>query len=229
MATSGTTLYTYTRDQIINAALRKLVVLGEGVSANATQLSTGMEALNLLILQLQALGMPLWKRTTLAIPMVAGTSSYTLQVPKALKIEQAYRTYTADLTHVYMDIMPSYDFNLLPQNSTGIPVNVTYQPLNTTGTLRVWPTPDSSIPAGTAVTVVYQAATEVFTSGTETLDFPPEWLNTVVYQLALLLAPEYAIPTQDQQLMEKQAEKHLATVLGMAQEDGSVYFQPNPN
>ena len=103
MASSGVTAYTYTRDQIINAALRKLSVLSEGVSANATQLSTGAEALNLLILQYQALGMPLWSRKVKTTTMVSGTSSYTLSSPKPLKVFQAY--FTDATTNERRDIM----------------------------------------------------------------------------------------------------------------------------
>lgn len=226
MASSGITAYTYTRDQIINAALRKLGVLSEGVSANATQLSTGAEALNLLILQLQALGMPLWARKTLSTTMVVGTNTYTLTTPKPMRLYQAYRTDTANTNNMDMAIVPDYDFTLLPHDSTGNPINITYQPKIGSGILKVWPTPDATMPAGTQVNLTYHAEFEVFTAGSETPDFPQEWYLTLVYQLAHLLATEYGTPTQDQSNIEKQAEKHLATVLGIGMEDGSFFIQP---
>lgn len=226
MASSGVTSYTYTRDQIINAALRKLTVLAEGVSANATQLSTGAEALNLLVLQLQPLGLPLWSRKLKTTTMVSGTSSYTLSSPKPLKIIQAYFTdgTTADRRDIM--VVPDYDFTLYPPGSSGAPVAITYQPKVGNGTMKVWPTPDSSMATGSTITVIHQSEFEVFTAGSETPDFPQEWYNTLVYQLAVLLAPEYGIPTQDQTKIEQQAEKFLTTVLSMGMEDGSVWFQP---
>ena len=226
MASSGVTSYTYTRDQIINAAMRKLAVLSEGVSANSTQLSTGAEALNLLVLQLQPLGLPLWARKVKTTTMVSGTSSYTLSAPKPLKIIQAY--FTDATTSDRRDIMvsPDYDFTLYPPGSSGTPVAITYQPKVGEGTMKVWPTPDSTMAVGSTISVVYQSEFEVFTLGTETPDFPQEWYNALVYQLAVLLAPEYGIPTQDQSKLEQQAEKFLTTVLSMGMEDGSAFFQP---
>jgi hypothetical protein len=226
MASSGVTAYTYTRDQIINAALRKLSVLSEGVSANATQLSTGAEALNLLILQLQPLGLPLWARKVKTTTMVSGTSSYTLSSPKPLKILQAYFTDATTSTRRDIMFVPDYDFTLYPPGSSGTPVAITYQPQVGSGTMKVWPTPDSTMAVGSTISVVYQAEFEVFTASGETPDFPQEWYNTLVYQLAVLLAPEYGIPTQDQSKLEQQAEKFLTTVLSMGSEDGSVMFQP---
>lgn len=229
MATSGITSFTYTRDQIINAALRKLSVLSEGVSANAPQLASGAEALNLLVLQLQPMGLPLWKRTTTAIPMVVGVSNYNLATPKPLKLLQAYRTNSLDQTNINLTITADYDFNSLPGSSTGVPVNITYRPGNTTGYFKVWPTPDSSIPTGSTVYVIYQSEFEIFNITSDTPDFPQEWYLTLVYQLALLLAPEYGIPKEDRQILTAEAEKFLATVLSMGQEDSSVFFSPDRN
>lgn len=229
MASSGVTAYTYTRDQIINAALRKLSVLSEGVSANATQLSTGAEALNLLILQYQALGMPLWSRKVKTTTMVSGTNTYTLSSPKPLKVFQAY--FTDATTSERRDIMlvPDYDFTLYPPNGTGAIVSCTYQPKVGNGTLKVWPTPDSTMATGSTLSLVYQAEFEVFTAGTETPDFPQEWYSTLVYGLAVALGPEYQISPQDLSSIEKQADKLLNTTLAMGLEDGSMTIQPNWN
>lgn len=227
MASSGITAYTYTRDQIINAALRKLAVLGSGVSADSTQLSTGAEALNLLVLQYQALGMPLWSRKVKTTTLVSGTSSYTLSSPKPLKIFQAH--FTDATTSERRDIMlvPDYDFTLYPPLATGSVVSCTYQPKVGNGTLKVWPTPDSGMAVGSTLSLIYQAEFEVFTAGSETPDFPQEWYSALVYGLAVSLAPEYGISPQDISAVEKQAEKLLNTTLSMGMEDGSVYFSPN--
>lgn len=227
MATSGVTAFNYTRDQIINAALRKLVVLSEGSSANATQLSTGAEALNLLVMEYQTLGMPLWARKTRVIPMVADTSDYTLSSPKPLKIYQAFRNDTANPSNIDVMVTADYDFNTLPVSSRGVPVSVTYQPKVDDGVLRVWPTPDASIPTGTALTIVYQAEFEVFVAATDTLDFPQEWYNAVVLGLAVALAPEYGVPLADQANFVKLSDRSLGMVTGFGQEDGSIFLQPD--
>lgn len=233
MATSGTTIYQMTRDQIINAALRKLGVVGEGTSANATQLSEGQEALNATLLMLMTFGMPLWKRTELSIPMVTGQRAYTIGVgqstdsPFPVKLLEAVMHVFNSGSQISMEIKARYDYNLLPVNSTGTPVSVTYQPFINHGELLVWPTPDASLPSGSHVTITYQEPFDVFTSGTETPDFPQEWQQALIYQLALTLADEYGIPVQDKQWYEKQAEKHLAQVLGFGTEDSSIQIYPD--
>lgn len=226
MATSGVTAYTYTRDQIINAALRKLGVLSEGVSANSSQLSTGAEALNLVTLYFQTLGMPLWARKERSVTMVVGTDTYTLTGPVPKKIYQAIRVDGVSLSETPMEILPDYDFNLLPSDGAGVPINVTYQPKVQTSTFKVWPTPNSSMETGTTVRLTYQAEFEVFTAGTETPDFPQEWYMALVYHTAVALAPEYTIPTMDQASLKKQADEILGITLGLGMEDGSIYFSP---
>jgi hypothetical protein len=226
MASSGVTAYTYTRDQIINAALRKLGVLSEGVSANSAQLSTGAEALNLVTLYFQTLGMPLWARKERTVTLVIGTNSYNLSSPKPLKIYQVIRVDGTTEQETPMEILPDYDFNLLPPDSQGVPINVTYQPKVGTGAFKVWPTPDSSMITGTTIRVTYQAEFEVYTAGTDTPDFPQEWYQALVYATAVALAPEYTIPTMDQASLKKQADEFLVITLGLGMEDGSVYFSP---
>lgn len=233
MATSGITIEELTRDELINAALRKIGVVGEGTSANATQLSEGAEALNSLLLEYQTLGMPLWKRTELAITMVAAQSTYTIGVGQTinqafpLKITEATMQVTGSGSEIDMEIKPRYDFNLLPTNSTGTPVCISYQPFINYGVVSVWPTPDSSLPAGSTVTITYQKPYDVFTAGTQTPDFPQEWQNALIYGLALVLSDEYGLPLPDKQWLEKQAEKHLNTALSFGTEEGSISFYPD--
>ena len=63
MATSSTYEYQLTRNQIIESALRKLGVLAEGQTPSTQNYSDGSMALNTVISQLRAVGMPLWARS----------------------------------------------------------------------------------------------------------------------------------------------------------------------
>ena len=60
MATSGTTTFTVTRDQIIEAALRSLSVLEEGAQPSATTLENSSFSLNLILKKWQSEGMKIW-------------------------------------------------------------------------------------------------------------------------------------------------------------------------
>lgn len=233
MATSGTAVWQLTRNQLIEAALRKIGVIGEGVTANATQLTEGAEALNTLISEYNTLGMPLWATTEIEVPLVAGQSVYVIGEGLAINQPYPYKLHQANLnipgnsSRINMEIKAHYDYNNLPINSSGTPVAVSYQPFIDYGHLSVWPTPSSSMVSGTSVYLLYQRPFDVFTSSGETPDFPSEWKNSLIYGLALLLADEYGLPIPDKQWLEKQAEKHLNTALSGATEEVSLFFYPN--
>lgn len=234
MATSGNTIKQQTRDQIINGALRKLWQ-AKGQVADTQDTSDAAEALNALVAEYQALGMQLWKRKELTITLVASQRDYTIGVGQVignaspLHLLQALLRDINSNSVIDMQIMSRFDFNLLPTTSTGNggqPVNVSYQPFINYGVLSVWPTPDASAASNKQIILAYTAPVEYFDSALNTPDFPQEWANALIYGLAVLLADEYGVPTQDKQWLEKQAEKHLLTAMSTGAEDASLFFQP---
>ena len=232
MATSGLTIAQITRDEIITDALGHLVVLGEGQSPNAAQITKGTRLLNNIVSEFRTFGMQVWARTNLDIPLVVGQDTYVIGTGQA--INTPYPTYIYDIelqmptqgNKFQMTSLPITDFEQLPLNSTGTPVNYNYQPQVNLGTLVVWPTPDSSVPVGTLMNVTYQRPIEIFNAATDTPDFPQEWGNALTFSLALVWADTYGVPEAKKAWLEKQAEKHLNTVLGTANEQGSMFIQP---
>jgi len=224
------TIFQLTRDDIINAALRKLLVVGESTTANAAQLTTGAQALNAIVATFQSLGMPLWARKELAITMVASQRDYTIGVGKTiaqpfpLHIYQAVLNIPNSNSQIDVTMMARNDFNLLPSTKGNTPVNATYQPFINYGVLSVWPTPSATIPASTTITLTYQSPAEYFTTGTGTPNFPQEWTNALIYALAESLAPENGLPLPDRQYIAREAKRHLDEVLANGAEDGSVFF-----
>ena len=98
MATSGTTTFTVTRDQIIEAALRSLAVLEEGAQPSATTLENASFSLNLILKKWQSEGIKLWTIKEYTLPLVPNQTSYTigpssaynLNASKPLRLIQAY-------------------------------------------------------------------------------------------------------------------------------------------
>jgi hypothetical protein len=230
MTTSNQTIFELNRDQIISAALRKLLVLGDDQVATATQLANGTQALNAIVATFQSLGMPLWKRTELPITMVAGQRDYTIgmgrtiAVPFPLHVHEAALNLPGSGSPIDVTVKPRADFNMLPSTSNGIPVNATYQPFTNYGVFSVWPTPDSTTATGTTITITYQAPFQYFIGSTDTPDFPQEWANALIYALAVSLAPENGVPLMDRTQLIKEADRHLMVVLANGGEDGSIYF-----
>lgn len=231
MTTSGTTIYQLNRDDLITAALRKLGVLAQGQTPSSDNLNDGSMALNMLVAQLRTDGLPLWARKTYSFSPVANTSSYDIGIGKTLNtayplhLLQAYRQDSGNTTKINMEIIPNFNFNTYPTASSGLPIQVTYQPLVNYGKVTVWPTPDTTAATST-ITLIYQAPFEYFNSSTDTMDFPEQWYLAIVYNLAVLLAPEWGIPLADRSQLIKEAMMYLEQVKAMGFEDGSFNIQP---
>jgi len=226
MTTSASTSWELTRDDIINAALRKLGVLNKGTSADSTDLSTGQTALNGIIARFNTLGMPLWKRTELGVTLVNGTSSYT--ITNGMKVPEVYLRSATSSVQYKLELKSDYDLKNLPYSATGVPVSWSYTPnISEGGALRVWPTPDSSAASNYTIRVIYQDELDTFTAGTETPDFPAYWTDALVYALAVSLAPEKGIPLSDRKALREEAMIYLAQAQSYGDEDGSIFIQPD--
>jgi hypothetical protein len=231
MSTSGETENQLTRNEYIEAATRKLGVVADGQTLSATNYTNGMYAFNALIGEFRGLGMPLWARYSYSFSPTNGTSSYsigisqTLNTPYPLKMLQAYRSDSGASTRIPIEIVSDYNFNLYPSNSSGFPIQLSYQPKVNLGTIKLWPTPDATAATST-ITIVYQRPTEYMSTSTDTLDVPEEWTNAIIYNLATRLAPEWGVPLPDRDHLKKEAKEMLDRALEFGQEDGSLFFQP---
>ena|ERR1700757_428435 len=229
MTTSSTYTVQYTRDDLVTAALYKLGVIADGQSPTATNLTRGAMALNMVVGNLRAKGMPMWERNSYTFSTTPNTSTYnigtgqTFNTPYPLKLLQCYRTDSG--TRIDMDIEADYNFNQLPINSTGIPIKVTYQPKVNIGILKLWPTPDTTA-ASSTFTIVYQQPFQYFINSTDTADFPEEWYLPLVYNTAVVLAPEWGIPLGDRNMLMGEAKMYTEDALSMGGEDASMFIQP---
>lgn len=232
MATSGVTTWQLTGDELIQAALRKLVVVGDGMVSTPTQVQAGKEALNAMLKTFQAEGMPLWAITQTDIPLTASRTyvlgiGQPINIPAPLKLTQAILVDHLAVISRPLNIYTRYDYNLLPKDaSTGSVVNVCYEPENQKGNLLVWPTPDAYSIANTVVQITYQRPVDDMVSSTDTLDFPQVWSEAVIYGLAWRLAPEYGVPLNDRKVLAQEAQIFLDKALSFGTEEGSLYFQP---
>jgi hypothetical protein len=167
--------------------------------------------------------------TSTTFTVTSGDSAYNIgpgriiDTHKPLRVVQAFCT-QVDSPAVEMNIYTQYDFNNLPTTSTGIPVNLYYQPLNTYGIINVWPTPSDST---TEITVHYQSMIEDMNDATDDFDFPSYWTNAIIYMLAWSLAPEYGVPPTDRGIIQKEAQYWHQYALSLGTEEGSLYFTPN--
>jgi len=226
MTTSSSYTNQLTRDQLLTASLRKLGVIAEGQTPSAANLADGQIALNAAIAQLRALGMPLWARSEYTFTPVTNVytigTGMTLDTVFPVKLLQAYRTESN--AKIPMELVARQDYNILPTTSGSSPLKVNYQPFINYGTVSIWPTPASTNTA--TVTLVYQRPFQYFTTGTETADFPEEWLLALIYTTAVLLAPEWGIPLPDRTALRSEAKDYVEMATMTGQEDASFFIQP---
>src|SRR6266704_306265 len=78
VSTSGSTNLSTNRDGVITRALRIIGAIGQGETASATQITEGAEALNDLVKEFQADGMPLWKIKFLTPFVYTATPTYLI-------------------------------------------------------------------------------------------------------------------------------------------------------
>lgn len=216
-----------TSEQLVTAALRKLAVVGDGATPSTTQLANGTQALNAMLKGFASKGMPLWAITEQSVPLTnSRIIPFTVDAP--LKVTQAILVDNSSGNTTPMNPKTHYDYNQLNGNTAvGWPVNYWYEPLNQTGNLHLWPTPDPYSISNCSIKLVYQRPFSDMVAGTDALDFPQHWIEAVIYGLAYRLAPEYGIPLQDRQTYAQDAQVFLQDALEFGTEEGSLYLQPD--
>lgn len=232
MTTSNQTIGELTRDSIITAAMRKIGALAKGQTPDSEDLSNGQAALNAMLMGFQSDGMPLWKLTKHNLTMATSTTSYvigvgqTVNIPYALKLHQVLRVPTVTGTPIPLEQKSIYEYNRLPTNNTGTPVSFAYTPSTNYGTLRIWPAPAATDVSQYTLDLWYQKPFDLFTNASETIDFPQYWQEAVIYGLAVRIAPEYGVPINDRQILEKEASFFYDKALSFGTEDASFFIQP---
>lgn len=233
MTTSNSTLFELDTLQIIESALRKIGALAKGQSADTEDIINGKQALNVVWGRLITMGMPLWVRRTYTFPVIATIAQYnigvgqTLNTPFPLKILQATLVDTTSDSSIEMEIKALYEYyRFTPAVTSGQPIQLYYTPRVNYGEILLWPTPDTSAAAYKQVRIVYQAPFEDFVSNTDTPNFPKEWYQAVIYQLAVALAPEYGVPLDDRRTLMQEAKMYTDEANSFGMDETSIYIQP---
>lgn len=238
MAISGQANWNYTRDQIINAAHRKIGIGVDGSTATTTQLINAQEALNNLVFSLYAQGMPIWAMTTTFFTPVLGQIAYpvgigigtqlNLNIQAPLKVTQAFSRDNLSNTDIPMNIYTQYNYNLLSTKiNQGYPVHLWYQPGNQTGTITIWPAPDQYTATNRSIYFVYQRAFDQFNAATDTPDFPQVWIEPLIYSLAHRLGPEYGLSSSEVDKLNETANMLITNALSFGTEEGALFLQPD--
>ena len=133
MATSGTTTFSVTRNDIIQSSLRLLGVLEEGAQPTAPAIESASLVLNMMLKDWMTDGIKLWTVTELTIPLKANQTTYTigpsstydLNTNKPLRLIQSFLRNVSNTTNQVAEIS-------LLSGGTGYTVQAT-NPVSCTG------------------------------------------------------------------------------------------------
>lgn len=239
--------YSITRDQIIALALRKLGVLEIGDTPDANAVADASMVLNLLIKQLNTEGLKLWKNSEIIIPLTANKTVYTLGgsnsdlmydslaptvaiTDRPLKaIQGFYRNNQASpAIDTPVMLVSKQEYNTLGSKfSTGTANTIFYDVKQLNGLLYVYLTPDAYSASNLALHVVCQMPLNDLTKATDTPDFPNEWMNCLMWNLADQLALEYGVPMNARQEIAQRASTYKTQMTDWDVEASSTFFQPD--
>lgn len=232
MALSGSANYSVTRNDLVKGALRICGALAQGETPTADQYTEGYEALNLMIKAFIADGMQLWAIKQHSVTLTSTVNTYrigegqTVNIAKPLRIIQAYFHNGTTNVDVPMTLLTREEYNRLGNKTTpGNPNQFYYDPQRTYGDLYLYPTPDGTAASG-SVTIVYQKPFDDVESDSDEMDFPYEWFEALKFNLALRLAPEYGVPTEQYSMIRSLAKESKDAALNFGAEEGSFSFEP---
>jgi hypothetical protein len=238
MSVSGTTSFTVTRDQIIEAALQDLSVLEEGAQPSSTALQKAAFTLNLIIKNWQIDGIKLWTIDNLVIPLVNGQTVYNIGpdsgndvvTNKPLKVIQGFlrNMSVSPYVDIPMQALSRQEYNMLGSKfSTGTTNSYFYNPKATYGELSVFLTPDTNTSTNYELIVVSQRPLMDMTKPTDNFDFPSEWFLALKWALQSELANSYDKPLADRQYIDAKAKFFKDELEDWDVENASVFFVPD--
>lgn len=232
MALTASTNYTITKDDLIKASLRLLVVGSVDEDPTQDEIDQAAVTLNIMLKAWQVHGLQLWQIRNYTLTPVASQVQYSLGASnvgsRPMRITDIYRRETATNTDVPMIKLSREEYWRLPdKTNTGTPINYYPDMQLDNLVLNVWPAPDATFAAGSTFQILYQKPfDDMDVLSTDSFEFPSEWYEPIKYGLATRLAPEYGIARLDRRELRMEAKEILDAVLGWDQEDSSVYLAP---
>jgi len=158
---------------------------------------------------------------------ISGNTAFTFTklIERPLRISSSRRKTFAQDNEIPVESWSRNEyFKQVNKSSQGTVVNSYYSPLLNNGRYYVWQTAAS---VNDLVRFSFERSIQDIDLSSETLDIPVEWLETVIYNLAVRLANTYSAPPQRIQLIVAEAAFFLDQLLGWDEEIESLNVQPD--
>jgi hypothetical protein len=151
--------------------------------------------------------------------------AYTTKAARPVEIEYAWRVEAATADKIPINQVSLSEI-LSQTNPTeeGPTIMFNYQATLTDGAFRIWPRFDNG---DNYIEVLFQNPfDDLDAASTNNPAFPDEWIEALIYGLAVRLAPDYKLPLQERMLLKQEAEAMKERAMMAARENASIIFIP---
>lgn len=227
MPTSGSVDFNQPCIEIIKDALVMVGAIEGEATPSAQQYEYARRALNRMVKAWSVKGLKAWKWEEATLTLVAGTNQYDigpggdLVINRPLEIANVRRVTDGEECEIRIGSRNEF-MNQPAKDSEGKAVFVYYDPQLTLGQMWVWPSPD----AADSIKFSYKAYIEDFDSLNDDPEFPAEWLDAIVYNLAVRLMPKYEVRGEEAARITQLAADLLYDAETNDSEQGSVFLMP---
>lgn len=192
MTVSGSTDFSLTANQLIVASLELLGIKAEEEPLQAYELERGLRWLNIMLKAWEVDGVMAWTLTEGSFALVQSDVDYVFGAGgtfTTVPVDILDVRITRSSTDLPMSRMSREAYYALPnKTSEGYPTQYMYDRQRDSGTLYVWPAPDST---GGTIKFTYRRRIMDMDASADTFDLPQEWYMALVYGLADQLIPIY--------------------------------------
>lgn len=228
MATSGSTDFSQTADEVVTSALEVCGALQIGETVSSEEAELARKHLNLM-LKTWATDPKLFLQAEASVTLVASTASYTASPVSLARRITGVRRRTSGIDTPLMMMSRQEYLDQPNKTQTGTPVAFYFDPQRSTRTLYVWPVPDATIAASTTVRIDYERVIEDIDALSNDPDVPQEWLEAMTYSLAARLCLPLGVMTANAALVAEikdRAAQLYAQLQADSDESASVFLQP---
>jgi hypothetical protein len=233
MALSSTTTYNVTAQRVIDLALIDIGVAGQGGSQGAAVdpnlRAQALDVLNLVLKELDTLGMLTFNVQRRVQTLTAGVASYVLSNDVSDVDDPARYTISGSTVGNQVTVMSRDEYMYQPDRTIQGPV-YRFFPENSFDangiqqiTLNLFP-----VPSNTGDTLEYAAAIRMqdVTTLSQTIGLPQKWFNAVVQALAARLGPSYSLGVDRLSYLNKRASDAIDAAFEDSGERGNVQLVP---
>jgi hypothetical protein len=123
-------------------------------------------------------------------------------------------------------LVSKQEYNVLGSKfSTGTANTIFYDPRKLNGVLYVYLTPDLNAQTNIQLHIIAQLPLDDLNTALDIPDFPNEWMNCLVWNLADQLALEYGVPMNSRQEIGQRAAAYKTLLSDWDVEASSTFFQ----